>query len=318
MTILIFVLSTVLVATLILFGLTRYQDKALMNRFPPVGHFTQVSGGNIHWTVSGSGPSLVLVHGLAGNIHNFRALETQLAKSFTVYCLDRPGSGHSHRAFATSPDFSNQAKMLLEWMDKEAISDAIFVGHSMGGAISLNLALQASSRVRGLALISPLVAPLNIKPSKSMKFVMRSRLLRLLIAKTLAFVFNKRHGRRQVNAIFKPEPVNAEFGTEFGGALALYSRAFLAASGDLSVAQMNLREQIKHYHEIKCPVSVLYGDGDRILSCEHQTTAMQQALKSVDIRVLPKRGHMLPITAVEECLEMIKTVHLLNEKRLAG
>ena len=144
-------ISFLLVIVLALLGFVTYtalRDKAIRTRFPAQGHFTQVSGGIIHWTVKGEGQAVVLVHGLAGNLHNFSDLEEALAKKYRVYCLDRPGSGHSKRLGKTDPSFTEQANMIAQWMAIEGIDNAIFVGHSMGGGISLNLAIHAPERVK--------------------------------------------------------------------------------------------------------------------------------------------------------------------------
>ncbi|MEW9799251.1 alpha/beta fold hydrolase [Alteromonas sp. CYL-A6] len=293
--------------------ITRYRDSALARAFPAQGQITAVPGGTIHWTVNGSGPAVVLVHGLAGNMHNFYALEKALTEHYTVYCLDRPGSGSAHRPLSTDPGFDNQARMLLAWMDSIQLDSALFVGHSMGGAISLNLAMQAPERVRGLALIAPLTAPLPLKPTALARWYFRSPTLRYAVAKAVSPLIQKKMGRKQVDIIFKPEPPVPDFGYRYGGALSMRSGAFLAASGDLAAAQKSLYQQIKHYHSITCPVGVLYGDGDKVLSCRHHVEQMKKSLPDAHYVVLKDRGHMLPITAVTECVELINEVQRQTE-----
>ncbi|WP_100657336.1 alpha/beta fold hydrolase [Alteromonas flava] len=302
---------TLIVLTLSLFIgwlITKRFDKSLRATFPRSGKVTPVTGGSIHWTVSGHGTTVILVHGLAGNLHNFRSLEKALAEKYQVYCLDRPGSGHSGRKYRTDPSFTNQTRMIAEWMQKEGIEPAIFVGHSMGGAISLNLAINAPEKVKGLALICPLTAPLNIRPSRAAQFYFRSRLLRYIVAKVFSPLIHKKIGQRQVSVIFKPEKPPSNFAREHGGALAMLSDAFLAASGDLSNAQKSLREQVKQYKQIECPVSVLYGQDDRVLNCQEHTSMIEKTVPHAFTKVLPNKGHMLPITAVQECCDIIDEV----------
>ena len=302
-------LSFIILVVLAGFYVYTYKlDRSILSAFPARGKFTSVPGGTIHWTVQGNGPAVVLVHGLAGNMHNFAALEKQLSERFRVYCLDRPGSGHSKRTYGTDPSFTSQAKMISAWMDAENLPSAIFVGHSMGGAISLNLAIHAPDKVDGLALICPLTAPLTIKPSRLTKVYLKSPALRLAVAKGFSPVIHSQIGRKQVNAIFKPETPSADFANRYGGALSMLSKAFNAASGDLSNAQQSLHEQIKRYPEIKCPVTVLFGQEDRILPCKVHTEMIKATIPHANITVMEKRGHMLPITAVEACADVIKTL----------
>ncbi len=305
MTVLMICLVVLIVVLLGFVTYTALRDKAIRTRSPARGYFTKVSGGTIHWTVKGDGPAVVLVHGLAGNLHNFSDLEAALATKYRVYCVDRPGSGHSKRAVKTAPNFSAQAAMIAEWMATENIDNAIFVGHSMGGGISLNLALNFPEKVQGLALICPLTATLDIKPTQFFTWYLRSKTLRIAFAKCFSPLIQRRIGRRQVNAIFKPEKPPSGFAHRYGGALSMLSSAFLAASHDLSGAQQSLREQIPCYSKIQCPINVLFGEGDRILPFRPHTEVIANAIPHAKITVMPQRGHMLPITAIEACVAII-------------
>lgn len=292
---------------------TRYVDAQLHNTYPATGMFTDVSGGVIHWSRSVNGnadnkPPLILIHGLAGNMHNFGALEARLRASFTVYCLDRPGSGHARRLVGTDASFDEQSRMISEWMDKVQLPNAVVVGHSMGGGIALSLALNSPQRVAGLALIAPLAAPLDIRVSRFTKWALKRAWFRLFAAKVLMTAFRKRYSRQQVNAIFAPEPPRSNFASEFGGDLSMHSGAFFAASADLASAQRSLYSQYQHYHSIRCPVGVIYGDGDRVLAYRHHMGHIQKALPDAECRLLKGRGHMIPITAVDECASLIDAV----------
>ncbi len=295
------------------FVFTLYADKRLHKAYPPSGRFTEVTGGVIHWTVSRpntptSHPPLVLIHGLAGNMHNFSALETRLSRSYTVYVLDRPGSGHASRLTRTDASFEAQSRMLTEWMQKEQIPPAVIVGHSMGGGIGLNLALCAPDRVRGLVLISPLAAPLEIKASAPVKWALKRPWFRLFAAKVFVVALRRRFSQQQVRAIFYPEAALPSFASEYGGDLSTHSAAFFAASADLASAQRSLHKQSKHYQEIHCPVGVIYGDGDRILSPHQHMGLLKKALPDGTFVMLRDKGHMIPITAVDECASLISQI----------
>ena len=295
---------------------TRYVDARLHRAYPATGMFTEVSGGIIHWSRSlnesaSNKPPLVLIHGLAGNMHNFGALEAKLRTSFTVYCLDRPGSGHARRLAGTEASFDEQSRMITEWMDKVQLPSAIIVGHSMGGGIALNLALNSPQRVAGLALIAPLCAPLDIRASKLVKWALKHTWFRFFAAKVLMTAFRKRYSRQQVNAIFAPEPPLPNFAKEFGGDLSMHSDAFFAASDDLASAQRSLYGQYQHYHSIQCPVGVIFGDGDRVLSSRHHMGHIQKVLPDSRCILLKGRGHMLPITAVDECASLVDEIATL-------
>src|ERR1700730_1533799 len=70
----------------------RRVEKAL----PPRGRFIEVAGARIHYLDKGSGPPIVILHGLGGQMGNFTyALLERLTDEFRVILMDRPGSGYS-------------------------------------------------------------------------------------------------------------------------------------------------------------------------------------------------------------------------------
>ncbi|MGZ3440171.1 MAG: alpha/beta fold hydrolase [Polyangia bacterium] len=88
-------------------------------------------------TRSGSGPALVLVHGLGGDRHTWDDVTRVLEKSFTVIAVDLPG--HGAAAEPASFDADRIAAQILATVRAEKISRAIFVGHSLGGFILAHL-----------------------------------------------------------------------------------------------------------------------------------------------------------------------------------
>jgi pimeloyl-ACP methyl ester carboxylesterase len=93
---------------------------------------------------------IVLIHGAGGN-HLYWPPEVRRLPGFTVYALDLPGHGESSGSGQQSIEAYTQS--ILAWMDAIELTPAVLVGHSMGGAIALTLALDAHDRVSALALI---------------------------------------------------------------------------------------------------------------------------------------------------------------------
>src|SRR6267378_7727761 len=66
---------------------------------PPRGRFIEIAGARIHYLDNGSGPTIVILHGLGGQMGNFTyALLERLTGEFRLILMDRPGSGYSTRA----------------------------------------------------------------------------------------------------------------------------------------------------------------------------------------------------------------------------
>jgi pimeloyl-ACP methyl ester carboxylesterase len=79
------------------------------------------------------------------------ATRNQAPQQYPRLCLDLPGHGRSVVRCSQVVDY---AAHLIEFLDGTKCSQAVLVGHGLGGAIALNLALQIPERVAGIGLIS--------------------------------------------------------------------------------------------------------------------------------------------------------------------
>lgn len=104
---------------------------------------------------------VVLLHG-AGGMHLYWPPEVRRMKGLQVYALDLPGHGRSDQSGGLQ-DIASHADAVIDWMNALQLPAAVFVGHSMGGAIALKLALDYQEQVSGLALISS-AANLPVNP----------------------------------------------------------------------------------------------------------------------------------------------------------
>ena len=104
---------------------------------------------------AGSGPPLVLVHGLLGYSFSWRFTIPALALQATVYAIDMLGTGFSDRPAKLDCSFKASAQRLLQFMDKIGLSSCDLLGTSHGGAISMFATAMAPDRVRRLILVDP-------------------------------------------------------------------------------------------------------------------------------------------------------------------
>lgn len=106
-----------------------------------------------HYTLTGSGPlTLVLTHGLAAAGETWRGIVDRLAPRFRVLTWDLRGHGRS-----AAPDgpytIAELAGDLATVLDDASIDRAVVLGHSAGGVIALQFALDHPQRVAGLVLV---------------------------------------------------------------------------------------------------------------------------------------------------------------------
>ena len=108
-------------------------------------------GTPLRYAVGGAGPPLVLVHGLGGTIENWRALAPPLAASHRVVVPDLPGHGHS-APLPEARDLDSLADAVVAIAEAEEIRRAVWIGHSLGGVVSLRAAVRRPDVVRGIVL----------------------------------------------------------------------------------------------------------------------------------------------------------------------
>src|SRR5216684_2505645 len=115
-----------------------------------------IDGVNIHYVCGGSGPPLVLVHGLGSSaaVEFYYNLEP-LAAHHRVIAIDLPGFGKSDKPVL---DYTIDlfVKAVRELMTSEGIERAAVMGVSMGGRVALGLALDSPEKVDRLVLVDAL------------------------------------------------------------------------------------------------------------------------------------------------------------------
>jgi pimeloyl-ACP methyl ester carboxylesterase len=114
-----------------------------------------LDGARMRYLYAGSGPALLLVHGLLGYSFSWRFTIPALAQHATVYAVDLMGTGFSDRPPDLDCSFRASAQRLLRFMDATGIASCDLLGTSHGGAVSMMLAALASKRIRRLILVDP-------------------------------------------------------------------------------------------------------------------------------------------------------------------
>jgi 2-hydroxy-6-oxonona-2,4-dienedioate hydrolase len=97
-------------------------------------------------------PPVVLVHGFGMSSSYFVSTAERLAVEFSVYAPDLPGHGRSDTP-REALDVPALARALVQWLDVNGLSRVWLVGHSMGGQVAVEAALQRPDTVERLVLI---------------------------------------------------------------------------------------------------------------------------------------------------------------------
>lgn len=118
----------------------------------PTLEYRTIHGYRRAFRVAGSGPPLLLIHGIGDNSTTWTTVQTKLAQRFTVIAPDLLGHGKSDkpRADYSVAAYANGMRDLLSVLDIERVT---VVGHSLGGGVAMQFAYQFPQLVDRLILV---------------------------------------------------------------------------------------------------------------------------------------------------------------------
>ncbi len=284
-------------------GLAARANEALV---PADGDFVDVPGARLHYTDSGGpGPVLVMIHGLMGQLRNFSySLTERLTDSYRVILVDRPGWGYSEATGDAQPGIEEQADIMAAFIDTLGLKQPTIVGHSLGGAVALALAIRHPGKANNLVLLAPLTQPQDVPPP-AFRGLMTPAPLRGILSWTLAIPMTTLTGPGVLKAVFTPDAVPLDFPIRGGGALSARPVSYRSGAFELGDASDSMRSLVPHYGAIDVPVSILFGRQDNLLDPEQHGTTTADLVARGEITLI-EGGHMLPVTHPDETALFIR------------
>jgi pimeloyl-ACP methyl ester carboxylesterase len=272
---------------------TRRIAKRAERLVPPGGRFVEVEGCRIHYVERGAGRPVLLIHGLGGHHHHMRRpLMEALGSDQRLIAIDRPGSGWSTRPVTMTGRLDEQARLVAAFIDALGLDRPLVVGHSLGGAIALALALDHPDKVAGLALISPLTHFDPDPPPEFKAMAVYSPLRRRLLAHTLAVPMSLRNASKTLDFVFGPQQAPEDYAVEGGGMLGLRPGHLHATITDLVAIEHDLARYEARYEEIEVPVGIIFGTADRVLDVRQHGLPMAGRIPRLELELLEGTGHM--------------------------
>lgn len=291
---------------------------------PPIGRFKEVSTGRglvrLHYLDKGptdataaagaSAPPILMIHGLSGSLRHFSAtILDDLARERRVLAVDRPGMGYSDRLPGGPADLDAQADAMAGLLDAVDAEPPLVIGHSLGGAVALALALRRP--VAGLLLLAPATHPFKARPPTP-DATIDSPFIRRLIARTVGPMTVEKARPQNLSIAFGPQQPPAEFSLAAGGALMMRPSQIETTLEDVSMLQASLAAMAPRYGEITAPLLVLFGDRDGVLEAGDHTAPLAAKAPQTETRILNGLGHMLPFSAADEVVDAARRMGALT------
>jgi 4,5:9,10-diseco-3-hydroxy-5,9,17-trioxoandrosta-1(10),2-diene-4-oate hydrolase len=273
------------------------------------GRFVNAGGYRVFYHRSGpatgtSAKTLILVHGFLLSHWAWRHVIPRLAQTYDVIALDLPGYGESDRPPPAEFHYDAPAFMdaVVGVMDALSVEKATFMGHSMGGAISLYTAARRPERVERLVLVDALIYSIPNVP-------LEGRLAMLpLVGEALMRTFwtrgmIKRSLRTQA---YKDPSLVTEEWVDY-----VWERVNRPGGMAAAYASMQFMHDPKAItrstRAVRAPMAIVWGEDDRLFPKEwaEQLASDVAGTPRPEVHVIPVCGHSPAEERPEELLRCL-------------
>lgn len=250
-------------------------------------------GHDVFYRRAGSGPVLLLVHGMAGSSATWQPVIDELADHFTVVAPDLPGHGRSDKPRG---DYSlgAYASFLRDLLHEIGCVPATVVGQSLGGGITMQFAYQYPELCQRLVLVGS--GGLGDEVSGLLRALTLPGVEYVLPAAFVPVIGDAVNGAARLVAKFglRPSPELVQMWLAYSS----------LADGETRTAFLHtLRSVVDHrgqrvsaldklYLAEQIPTLVIWGDNDRIIPVQHAFDA-HQAIPGSRLEVFEGCGHFV-------------------------
>jgi pimeloyl-ACP methyl ester carboxylesterase len=248
--------------------------------------------GIVHYEVYGRGKPVILLHGWLGSWGLWQETMGFLGRYYRTYALDFWGFGESGKKRETYAvqDF---VSLVNQFMEQLGIMHAPLVGHSMGGTVSLSVAIRYPERVSKVVVVgSPIVGSSLAIP------------LKLAGMRPIAFMlFNMMGTFRFAMKMASPIICRDE---RFADMMDRDLSRTTLESFLLSIASLRRTDLRPMLDQIKVPAMGMYGDRDVIVHPK-QWQPMQAGIPQAQIERFPQAGHFIMLEEHQSFSERLKS-----------
>lgn len=248
--------------------------------------------GIVHYESFGQGPPVILLHGWLGSWGIWQYAMANLGTAFRTYALDFWGfgeSGKKHPQF-TVDDF---VSLVEQFMEQLGITRAPLVGHSMGGTVSLSVAIRFPERVSKVIVVGAPIVGGALSP-----------LLRLAGYRPAAFLAHNVPGALRLGLrLFAPlitTPAREWYNMQERDLSRTTLESFL-----FSIASLRRTDLRPRLHEIGVPTLGIYGGGDNIVHPK-QYEPLQAGVPQAEIKIMQNARHFPMLDQPDEFLHIVR------------
>jgi pyruvate dehydrogenase E2 component (dihydrolipoyllysine-residue acetyltransferase) len=240
---------------------------------------------------AGEGPPVVFIHGFGGDLNNWQFNQEALAENHVTYAIDLPGHGGSSKDLGSGHvHVGALASAVVDFLDAKEVARAHLVGHSLGGAVALDLALNHADRVASATVICSAGLGPEINMAYIDGFMQAKRRKQLQPVLEMLVADPEMVSREMIEDVLKFKRLD-------GVEAALNRIIDDTFAGGRQV--LDLRSRLS---ELSVPVQVIWGRQDQILSVSHA----EGLPSTMPVRILDGAGHMVHLEKAAEVNQQIR------------
>ncbi|MBW3559582.1 MAG: alpha/beta hydrolase [Proteobacteria bacterium] len=270
------------------FGAAR--NRIVEGRNPPTGRFVDVHGVRLHVLQSGSGPDILLIHGVAMSAAEQMTGLSGVLGGYRLTAPDRPGHGWSPADLQAGSPFE-QARKLKAVADALGLVRPTVVGHSLGGAVALAYGMEFAAETSGVVLLAPLAYP-GLGTGHLKRAFRAAPGLGAAYTHGPAALFDPLQMRAYLRLIFAPQKPTPEFKRNVPFALASRPVSMRSDSVDFTATALALQAMQARYTDYPAPVHLVVSLKDKILKPKKHGLRLAEVLPDVRVTTVPGQGHM--------------------------
>ena len=292
-----------LVAGLYFLGL--YTAAQAERDFPPIGTFVTVEGQRIHVLDRGTGPAVVLIHGLSGNLRDFTSsLVEPLSQSHRVLAFDRPGIGYSERPGGAWCDPLCQARLIHGAVQAMGVSRAVILGHSWGGAVAMAYGLAYPDEVQGVLDLAGATHPWTTGASWYYELAGKP-IIGPLFVNLFAVPLGRQMAGSTPEGVFRPNSAPEGFRAALGLDLLFRPASFTNNASDDRNLSAFLAQQRMDYPNFKPRLTIVTGADDPIVPPWNHARRLKAEVAQAELIEVPGIGHMPHYMATDQVIAAI-------------
>lgn len=261
-------------------------------------YYIEVRGKKIFYKHSGSGPVMVLLHGIPTHSALWDDMIIVLRKSYSVYAFDLLGFGESERLDSFEINIKSQARFFFDVFEKLSLKDIIIVGHDIGGGIAQIMAVSNPGIFKAMVLIDS--ACYDSWPIKLLSAESRLEMLFNHLPHDVLYDLFTGYIRDGLYNKEKAEKIAGKYWKYVGEGQNI--KSFLEAVQ--SFDNKYTLEISRMLSTIRMPVLIIWGKYDAYIRMSFGYR-LSEDIRNSDIEIIDNAGHFLPEDQPEKAADII-------------